>query len=72
MFEYIVVKFMHSCFYGHNNIIFKKHIVNQIPNHTHDTSNLFFEKQIVKVKVMLKFLDLMFRQFVENKIIVFK
>ena len=39
IFEYIILKFIRSCFYGHNNVILEKHIVNQFPNYMHNTRN---------------------------------
>ena len=40
IYEYFILKFIHSCFYGNNNRIFVEYVINQFPNHSHNTRNV--------------------------------
>ena len=41
IFDYFILKFIHSCFYGHDNIVSEKLIVNPFHNHKQSRNQKF-------------------------------
>lgn len=51
IYEYFILKFMHTCIYGHNYDIFVNHLLPLLPNHTYETRNIKINYPHIKLEI---------------------